>query len=368
MEIESQLIETPYRTGRFAIAGLSGDTSRSVLVLLHDGHGHWGLGEAVPSKRVLGVDESDIQRRLEAYQPLLRDLVIDPDGPPPVVPDDGRWGGLRGPVACALDGALLDAWARAKQMPVWQALDLPRPSMVTTSTVSIGTPEQMVKEALFLREAGFRHLKVKLGEGADMDAVRLGAVRDAVPDARLRIDANEGWSRKEAIQVAGTLADLGVEVVEQPLARDASVEDHHAVNRALEEHELPHVLDEAVHSAEDAERVARGKLAHGVNLKLQKAGGLREGLRLIETARAGGLSAMVGCFIESWAGISLALQAVGRLDWADLDGAWLLAEEPVVPVSPLLKEGVVEAGSARGLGLRLPEVFEGRTGGTGAKS
>lgn len=356
MRLEAIPVETPYRGGRFAISGSSGDSARSVLVALHGSTGDdgpvRGLGEAVPSKRVLGVDEEEILRGLERAREELESLKIDPESPPPEVPLPSEGDGLpKGPVACALDGALLDAWAQAKGQPLWRALDLPEPGIDTTATVSLADPDEMMEETGRFLEAGFRHLKVKLGEDPESDERRIRAVREAAPDAPLRVDANEGWTRLQAVRMSGVLADVGTELLEQPLPRDASVEDHHAVNRACEEYGLPHVLDEAVHTARDVERIAQERLAHGVNLKLQKAGGLRPGLRLVETAREHGLRVMVGCFIETWAGICLALQLAGRVDWADLDGAWLLAREPVSSPDPLLEDGRLTAGHRPGLGL-----------------
>lgn len=363
MNLQVTPMRTPYRAGRFVISGQTSGHAESLLLALRDRSkgGITGLGEAVPSKRVLDVDAAGIRGVLDELRPAIARLDLDPDAEAPAVPlasmDPRRSsahqdaGLTAGPVACGLDGALLDAWAQERGQPLWRALGLPRAQIPTTSTISLGSHSEMAEEAETLLAAGFDHLKIKLGETPERDAPRLTAVREAAPRARLRVDANEGWSLAGALKMVGVLAEVDVQLVEQPLPRSASVEDHHALNRALEEHGIPHVLDEAVHTAADARRIAEQRLAHGVNLKLQKAGGLRPGLELVEAARAGGLKVMVGCFIESWAGISLAMQLAGRVDWADLDGAWLLAEEPVVPRGPLLEDGVLRASEHPGLGV-----------------
>lgn len=355
MKLHVHPLRTPYRSGRFAIAGQTSGEAESILLRLHDptDASVTGLGEAVPSKRVLDIDAAGIRAGLDALAPGLEKTVLDPDAAAPAVPAASaqRASLPSGPVACGLDGALLDAWAHKRGEPLWRALGLPRPRIPTTATISLGTADEMGAEARSLLEAGFDHLKVKLGGPTRLDSDRLSAVREAAPRARLRVDANEAWSLRDALAMVGPLARLEVELLEQPLSRTASREDHHALNRALEEHDIPHVLDEAVHTAADARRIADSRLAHGVNLKLQKAGGLRPGLELIEAARAGGLRVMVGCFIESWAGIALALQLAGRVDWADLDGAWLLAQQPVVPHEPLLTGGVLQGSEQAGLGV-----------------
>lgn len=362
MNIRMTPLSTPYRSGRFAISGQSSESAHSLVLSLRDESigNQVALGEAVPSDRVLGMDDTVIFARVIHGAPHVENQKIDPERDPPAVPIQTQSPLIKhdqngvfpaGPAACAFDGALLDAWARSREEPLWKALKLPRPGIATSATVSLGTAAQMADEATALLDAGFTHLKIKLGGTPEEDQERLKAVRSAAPRARLRIDANEGWDLKSGIHMVATLADVGVELLEQPLPRDASLADHHALNKRLEEHEIPHVLDEAVHTAADVKRIAAHRMAHGVNLKLQKTGGLRPALDAMAAAREADLRVMVGCFIETWAGISLALQMTGAVDWADLDGAWLLAKEPVIPENPLLQEGTLVATKAPGLGI-----------------
>ncbi len=362
MKLRMTPLTTPYRAGRFAISGQSSDTAHSLILSLQDNAigQQVALGEAVPSDRVLAMDDTVIFARLMQCAPLIENVKIDPDGPPPAVPiqaqsplfqDDPPGASPAGPAACAFDGALLDAWARSREQPLWQALELPEPGIATSATVSLGDPQAMAQEALALEKAGFGHLKIKLGGEVEQDEKRLHAVREACAQASLRVDANEGWSQNDALKMVSPLADAGVELIEQPLARDADLDAHHELNKRLEQHGIPHVLDEAVHTVADVKRIAADKKAHGVNLKLQKTGGLRPALDALAAARAADLRVMVGCFIETWAGISLALQLTGGVDWADLDGAWLLAREPLIPDPPILEDGRLLAGKGPGLGV-----------------
>lgn len=362
MKLRMTPLKTPYRAGRFAISGQSSDTAHSLILSLQDESidTQVALGEAVPSDRVLAMDDTVIFARLMQCAPLIENAKIEPERTPPAVPMQAQSPLVEshvpdslpaGPAACAFDGALLDAWARSRARPLWKALDLPRPGIATSATVSLGAPDAMAQEATALTRAGFTHLKIKLGDPGDGDHQRLHAVREAAPQAKLRVDANEGWDLKRALKMVSSLADADVELIEQPLSRTADLTAHHELNHRLEEHDIPHVLDETVHTVDDVKKIAADQAAHGVNLKLQKTGGLRPALEALAAARESGLRVMVGCFIETWAGISLAMQLTGQVDWADLDGAWLLAHEPVSPDSPLLENGTLQAGEGPGLGV-----------------
>ncbi|MBW3583095.1 MAG: dipeptide epimerase [Euryarchaeota archaeon] len=353
MELTWSRLHIPYRSGRFVI---SGDTTATndTFVVQATMDGKVGLGEAVPSRRVVGVGADEVEAELGRAKSALGPRSRSGDAAPPLpLPD------LPSPVRCALDGALLDLWSTRREEPLWRALGLPRPEIPTTATVSLGRPEEMAREAQGHRAAGFRTLKVKLGEGqAEADIARIRAVHEVAGGVPLRVDANEGWNLTTTERLLPVLAECDVEVLEQPLPRDARPGDLRALTLAAEDEGVAHLLDEAAHGAPDVKRIGEDRLAHGVVLKLQKAGGLRAGLDVVDEADRQGLKVMVGCFVETWAGIALALQLAGRVAWADLDGAWLLAEEPVVPVEPFLEDGVLKASERPGLGIRAaPEVL-----------
>lgn len=350
MRLDWTPLDLPYRRGHFTISAEKSDRARTVLLAARAADGAVGLGEASPSARVVGTDTAAVLQRFEEARRSLGDQEVGADEDPPT----GPWGSVRGPAACALDGALLDLWGQRRDAPVWDLLGLKRPRVPTSATISLGDPAAMADEARGHLDAGFGILKIKLGESVASDVARLEAVREAAPRATLRIDGNEGWDLAMATALLPSLSDLGVELIEQPLRRDASDADMQALTRAAGDHGVAHVLDERVHTAADAASIGERRLAHGVNLKLQKAGGLQNGLRLIETARAHDLKVMVGCFIETWAGIALALQACAQVDWVDLDGAWLLAQEPVVAKDrPFLEDGLLTASDAPGLGIEV---------------
>jgi len=160
---------------------------------------------------------------------------------------------------------------------------------------------------------------VKMGGPNDLELVQ--AIRDTTRQA-IRVDANEGWSDEEAPAKLATLERLGVELVEQPLPAGRL-----EATRSLRRHTtLPLVADEDVHVAEDVERLAG--VYDAVNVKLAKCGGIASALRLIATARAHGLKILLGCMIESSLGIAAALAVAPLVDWIDLDGHLLIANDP----------------------------------------
>jgi len=213
---------------------------------------------------------------------------------------------------------------------VWKLAGLPEPKpIITALTISLNSTEIMARDAADAAAKGYKLLKVKLnGEG---DVERVAAVRKAAPDARLVIDANEAWEDIDLAQRLKDLADLGVELVEQPVA--AGFEDE------LEEIDSPVPLcaDESCHTSEDLDRVKSSFQA--VNIKLDKAGGLTEALRLRKVAEEAGLDVMVGCMLSTSLGIGPAYLLAQGTKWADLDGPALLAKDR--PGGFMFKDGMI---------------------------
>jgi L-alanine-DL-glutamate epimerase-like enolase superfamily enzyme len=250
-------------------------------------------------------------------------------------------GGLDGDAAgrAALDAALHDWVGRRLGVPVWRLLGLSRRAAPTSYTIGIDTLEGTRGRAR--RASGFGALKVKVGGPEDL--ARVEAVR-AESDARLRVDANEGWTLEQAREIVPALAELGVELVEQPFPADDL--DSFRALRELETRP-PVVVDEGCHDLSDVAPCAG--YADAINVKLAKCGGLREAVRMVHAARALGLRAMLGCMIESELGIAPAAQIASLFDWVDLDGHLLLADRPFTGLE--LVDGRVLPGRAPGLGV-----------------
>ncbi len=231
---------------------------------------------------------------------------IDSDGP--------------APARCALDLALHDRIARQRGLPLHALLGLPPPPPLTTSfTIAIAEPEEMAR--LAVEAARFPILKLKLG--SDDDAARLAAVRAARPDAILRVDANAGWSAEEAVTRLRQIEHYGLEMVEQPVAKH----DIAGMGYVQAHTGLPVVADESVQSLADVEALAAAGV-QGINLKLQKVGGLEPALRILRRARELGLRVLLGCMVETSLGTTAIAHLASLAEWLDLDAPLLIANDP----------------------------------------
>ncbi|MCX5646330.1 MAG: dipeptide epimerase [Phycisphaerae bacterium] len=243
--------------------------------------------------------------------------------------------------ACAaLDIAILDWVGRKLNVPLYRLFGLDASKTpVTTFSIGIDTPEvvrQKVREA-----KDFPVLKIKVG--TENDAQIVAAVREAT-DRPLRVDANEGWHDKEqALEKIRWLQRMGVELIEQPLPA-AMIEETAWLRERVD---IPIIADEAVKRAADIPKLAGAY--DGINIKLMKAGGFQEAMRMIHVARALGLKIMLGCMIESSVAVSAAAQISPLVDYADLDGNLLISNDPFVGVS--VKEGKLVLSDQPGLGV-----------------
>lgn len=224
----------------------------------------------------------------------------------------------------AVDSALWDLESRVAGSSLTDYLSTVLPKSVTTAqTVVIGTPDQMAASASALWANGARLLKVKLDD--HLITERLVAVRTAVPDATLIVDANESWHSEGLAERCQLLADLGVAMLEQPLA---AAEDAALANFI---HPLPICADESCHTRTSLEAL-QGRYEM-INIKLDKAGGLTEALALAKAAQSQGLGLMLGCMLCTSRAISAALPLVDYVRFSDLDGPTWLA----VDVEPALR-------------------------------
>jgi L-Ala-D/L-Glu epimerase len=219
----------------------------------------------------------------------------------------------------AVDCALWDLEAKAAGVMVWQlaGLAVAPKALQTAFTISLGEPDVMEADAAKAAARGFALLKLKLtGEG---DRERVAAVRKGAPDARLIVDANESWGKLDIAAEAAALAALGVEMIEQPVpvGQDALLEGVKSL--------VPFLADESCQSGADIDLCAR--YYDGINIKLDKAGGLTEALTMAREAEARGLKIMVGCMLSTSLGIAPAFLVAQGAGWVDLDGPALLAED-----------------------------------------
>jgi L-alanine-DL-glutamate epimerase-like enolase superfamily enzyme len=221
----------------------------------------------------------------------------------------------------------------------------------TDVTVSAGEPDELAAAAAKRTGEGFTVLKLKIGTDAAQDVARVRAVRDAAPGARIRVDANQGWTPEEAIAVIRAIEDAGldVEFVEQPVHRD-DVRGLAAVTAAVD---TPVMADETVFGLRDITTVIELRAADLVNVKLAKCGGLGVARDLLQRARAAGMGSIVGSMMEGPIGVGAAaalVAAVGTSNVSDLDAAWWAAASPVAGGASY-DGGVIVLPDAPGLGI-----------------
>ena len=318
------------RTKRpFTIARSSSDAfERVVLTLKEDDV--VGRGEAAPTG-YYGQSAADVAEALVQVQ------IRDPWAIERTLDENSF---LPSAALAALDAALHDLAAKRLNVPVYRLLGLARPEPVSAYTLAIADIKTTLREAE--GHAGFPTLKMKVGGNEDLETVR--AVAKA-SDATLWVDANEAFSPVEAPEIVRELGNMGVRLIEQPVPAAAGPEALRATSEAAEP--LPVIADESAVDARDVLRLYG--CASGVNVKLAKCGGIRGALRMIHAARAAGMLVMLGCMVETSLGIAAAAQISGLVDFVDLDGAMLLADDPFI--GPDYDEGRIRLPTAPGLGV-----------------
>ena len=369
--VRSSVLSIPLHTP-FVTALRRTSTIDTLIVCLDLADGTTGLGEA---PQVWAVTGDSVASATACVEQVLAPVLVGADS------DD--WDALAAGVAracarnfgakAAVETALLDAVARAAGMPLAHLFadvaGVPRRvsrgvglgggaagvfEVATDVTISAGSPEALRSAAQARVAEGFTRLKLKVGTDAATDVARVRAVREAAgPGIGVRLDANQGWSREDAVAVIRALAeaDLGVEIVEQPVAG----EDVEGLAWVRERVDLPIMADETVYGATDLERVIRLEAADAVNVKLAKCGGPLTGLRLLARAREAGLGTMVGSMMESHVGVATAasmVAAVGTSAVSDLDAAWWATHSPYAG-GPTYGPGVIQLPDALGLGMSL---------------
>ncbi|WP_440766191.1 dipeptide epimerase [Natronorubrum sp. DTA7] len=249
----------------------------------------------------------------------------------------------RNPAArCAVSIAVHDLAAKRLEVPLYRYWGLdPERTLETSYTIGLDDTETMREKTETALERGHGTLKVKLGTDRDLEIIE--TIRSVAPDVSLFVDANEAWTPREAVSKIERLTEYNLAFVEQPVA----AEDPEGLRFVYERSPLPIAADESCITLEDIPRIAdRCDIA---NLKLMKCGGLREAKRMIHTARAHGLEVMCGCMTESNASIAAACHLAPLLDYVDLDGSLLLAEDPYdgVPMADgrIDLEGLERAGT-----------------------
>jgi L-Ala-D/L-Glu epimerase len=310
----------------FTIARSSENVARTALVRLR-----WGdidaLGESSPSARYAESIESVIAAL------TARTLGDDPYAM------DALLGGLPPAARCGLDVALHDCIAKDLDRPLWRLLGLDcARTPLTSFTIGIAPIGEMVAK---VREVGAHPvIKVKLGAGSEVETI--AAIRDAY-GGTVRIDANEAWTAESAVTILRELERYDIEFCEQPIPAGTP----ERLRWIRERTTIPIVTDEDSKDAADLPALAG--CVDGINVKLVKCGGIRGALAMIHTARALGFKIMLGCMVESAVLSTAAAHLSPLVDWADLDGPFLVAHDRFAGMSYANGKIVLPAGPGLGV-------------------
>jgi L-alanine-DL-glutamate epimerase-like enolase superfamily enzyme len=320
LHLESEVLHLGLRDP-FRIARSDHDAGHAittvVVELRDDRHpGLVGLGEGYPDRFYGETSEtmSSIFPRLlaaiEAPEPTAAGLAAAGAAMARAIAHHGA-------AKCAIDIALHDLVGQITSEPVHRVLGLSSEIPPTDFTLGIDEPVVVAERAR--RAAHFPALKIKVGGPADL--ATLEAVRE-VYDRTIRVDANTGWSRDDALAILPELERLGVELIEQPFPRQALRDLAWLQERSA----LPIVADESAVTIDDLESLV-GVVA-GVNVKLAKCGGVGPAAQMLVRARELGFRTFLGCMEETSVGIAASAAVASLAEWVDLDGNLLLADDP----------------------------------------
>lgn len=266
----------------------------TLLVKVETDEGLWGLGEAAP----LGFVTGDSIGTALCVGQELRELLLGCD--PLAMGElhrrmDGRYN-YNTSIKAAIDMACYDIAAKRMGVPLYRFLGGEESVLESDVTIGIASPSEMAQKASEWVLQGFRILKIKLGEEIGTDLKRMQKIREAVgKDVTLRVDANQGWTVKDALWIIRELESLGVELVEQPLV----AWDEEGMRELTQRTMLPIVADESCHSPMDASRLVRNRAVDGINIKLMKCGGIYQAEKIHAIGEAAGIFCMIGCMGES---------------------------------------------------------------------
>jgi L-alanine-DL-glutamate epimerase-like enolase superfamily enzyme len=332
-------ISIVHTTHPFVIARGGASDYRLLRVRITDGDGHEGWGEAAPN-RFYGETIDTALAALARLTPIVE--ACDAWGLEDIESEMNRALRFNGSVKSAISAALHDLAGKRLGIPVYKLWGLDaKKAPLSSFTIAIAASDDELRDRV-AQASDYPVLKVKLG--TDHDAQIIRTVRESAPTKTLRVDANAAWTAKGALAMIDVLVECGVEYVEQPLPPH----DIDGLRFVRERSVLPVIADESCVVASDIPRLVGA--VDGINIKLSKCGGLREALKMIATARSHGMLVMAGCMIETSLGITAAAHFAPLLDYADFDGAALLADDPFVGAT--IMSGRISIPTGPGLGVQ----------------
>lgn len=344
-------LTTPFKTALRTV-----EQVEDVVVMVHADGGHVGYGSAPATAVITGDTHASI---IEAVRHHIGPRLLGED----IADLDRVTGLIQGAMArntsakAALEIAVHDLWGQLHGAPLHRLLGGGVPALTTDITISVNPVDTMVADALAAVERGFRSLKLKVGKDIGQDLERVRAIHAALGDrALLRLDANQGWTAKQAVSALHALEDAGIrlDLVEQPVP----AHDLEGLRYVTERVRTPVMADESVFGPREAIELIRMRAADIVNIKLMKTGGISGALRLADLCGLHGIECMMGCMLESSIGVAAAAHVAvarpGVITRVDLDAPALCRHDPVA--GGVVFEGAsIRITDAPGLGIRAIE-------------
>lgn len=325
-------------------------SSISAIVEIETDQGLVGYGEGAPGILITG---ETLKGTIEAIQLMAPTLIgTDPTDLEKVHYLMEKVAAHAPSAKAAIDIACYDLLGKRSQLPLYKLLGGFGSTVKTDLTIGIDDPQKMADKGREALAQGFDTLKIKVGMGLEADVERIKAIREAVGMAvNLRLDANQGWQPKEAVSMIERLSDYRIELVEQPVPYYdiqglAYVRNHVSV---------PIMSDESCFNSRDALGLIRQQAVDLVNIKLMKAGGIHEALKINSLCQSAGIECMIGCMVEETnIGVTAAAHlAAGRqnITRADLDATFSLNEVAIPGGVSLVAAPVIELTNQAGLGI-----------------
>ncbi|WP_140908444.1 dipeptide epimerase [Cognatiluteimonas lumbrici] len=351
-QIEFGMLRVPLKTP-FKTALRTVEQVEDVVVMVRTDSGHVGYGSAPATAVITGDTHGSI---VDAIRHYIAPRLIGQD-----IANLNRITHLvqaamekNSSAKAAVEIAVHDLWGQLYGAPLYKLLGGGDPVITTDITISVDTIDKMVADSLKAVERGFDSLKIKVGKDIGVDIERTKAIHAAVEGrALLRLDANQGWTAKQAVYALQTLEDAGVklELVEQPV----KAYDLEGLRYVTERVHTPVMADESVFGPMEVIELIRMRAADIVNIKLMKTGGISNAVRIADIAGLHGIDCMIGCMLESSIGVAAAVHlAVAKSDVitkVDLDGPSLCQFDPVEG-GVIFNESEISITDAPGLGIR----------------
>jgi L-alanine-DL-glutamate epimerase-like enolase superfamily enzyme len=329
-------------------------TSSGVLIRVVTDAGVTGIGESSPFQPVTG----DTQETNVVAAKAIREMLKGKD-PLAIESAHKLFGGFlhSNPAAvAAFDMALYDILGKVAGLPVFRLLGGDKTTFETDVTTGIDTPENMAKSVQTRLAAGFKTFKIKVGMDPDADVARLQAIRDAIGyEYNIRIDANQGWTPAQAVMALKAMEKFRIQFCEQP-GPDFDIA---GLKQVRDESQIGIMADESLHYPSDAIKLINAAACDYFNIKLMKAGGMTNALRIALIAEAANIRCMLGCMIETRLGLTAAAHVHGatrNIVFADLDGYFEHTFDPIVD-GMTVKDGMITLPEKPGLGTDVDPAF-----------